>query len=154
MILMALDDLSRSEKRFQQMLGKLKSLDFRITPQRLAVLRILAASEEHPTAEQIFERVKVEFPTTSLATIYKTIALLKGLNEVLELGFPDGSNRYDGNKPFPHPHVICTRCRKIMDPELMSLDELKDEISKKTGFRIQHHRLDFFGVCQECQEDT
>lgn len=154
MVLMAFDDSSRSEKRFQQMLGKLKSLDFRITPQRLAVLRILAASEEHPTAEQIFEKVKVEFPTTSLATIYKTIALLKGLNEVLELGFPDGSNRYDGNKPFPHPHVICTRCRKIMDPELMSLDELKDEISKKTGFRIHHHRLDFFGVCQECQEDT
>jgi Fur family peroxide stress response transcriptional regulator len=154
MVLMALDDSSRSEKRFQQMLGKLKSLDFRITPQRLAVLRILAASEEHPTAEQIFEKVKVEFPTTSLATIYKTIALLKGLNEVLELGFPDGSNRYDGNKPFPHPHVICTRCRKIMDPDVISLDELKDEIGKKTGFRIHYHRLDFFGVCQECQEDT
>lgn len=152
--MMALDDSRRSEERFQQMLSKLKSLDFRITPQRLAVLRILAASEDHPTAEQIFEKVKTEFPTTSLATIYKTIALLKGLNEVLELGFPDGSNRYDGNKPFPHPHVICTRCRKIMDPELMSLDELKDEISEKTGFRIQHHRLDFFGVCQECQKAT
>jgi len=151
---MALDDSRRSEDRFQQMLDKLKSLGFRITPQRLAVLRILAASEDHPTAEQIFEKVKTEFPTTSLATIYKTIALLKGLKEVLELGFPDGSNRYDGNKPFPHPHVICTRCRKIMDPELISLDELKDEISKKTGFRIQYHRLDFFGVCQECQEDT
>jgi Fur family transcriptional regulator, peroxide stress response regulator len=154
MVLMALDDSKRTKERFQQMLDKLKSLDFRITPQRLAVLRILAASEDHPTAEQIFEKVKTEFPTTSLATIYKTIALLKSLNEVLELGFPDGSNRYDGNKPFPHPHVICTRCRKIMDPELMSLDELKDEISKKTGFRIQHHRLDFFGVCQECQEAT
>jgi len=151
---MALHDSRRSEKRFQQMLDKLRSLDFRITPQRLAVLRILAASEDHPTAEQVFEKVKTEFPTTSLATIYKTIALLKGLNEVLELGFPDGSNRYDGNKPFPHPHVICTRCRKIIDPELMSLDELKDEISKKTGFRIQHHRLDFFGVCRECQEAT
>jgi Fur family transcriptional regulator, peroxide stress response regulator len=154
MILMAHDDSRRSEDRFQQMLSKLRSLDFRITPQRLAVLRILAAGEDHPTAEQIFEKVKTEFPTTSLATIYKTIALLKGLNEVLELGFADGSNRYDGNKPFPHPHVICTKCRKIMDPELMSLDELKDEISKKTGFRIQHHRLDFFGVCQECQETT
>jgi Fur family peroxide stress response transcriptional regulator len=154
MILMALDDSRRSEDRFQQMLDKLKSLHFRITPQRLAVLRILAASEDHPTAEQIFEKVKTEFPTTSLATIYKTIALLKGLNEVLELGFPDGSNRYDGNKPFPHPHVICTKCRKIMDPELMSLDGLKDEICKKTGFRIQHHRLDFFGLCPECQEDT
>jgi len=118
------------------------------------VLRILSASEDHPTAEQIFEKVKTEFPTTSLATIYKTIALLKSLNEVLELGFPDGSNRYDGNKPFPHPHVVCVRCRKIMDPELISLDELKDEISKKTGFRIQHHRLDFFGLCRECQEDA
>ena len=150
---MALDDSRKSEDRFQQMLYKLKSLDFRITPQRLAVLRILAASEDHPTAEQIFEKVKTEFPTTSLATIYKTIALLKGLKEVLELGFPDGSNRYDGNKPFPHPHVICTRCRKIMDPELISLDELKDEIGKKTGFRIHYHRLDFFGVCPECQED-
>jgi Fur family peroxide stress response transcriptional regulator len=151
---MALDDSMRSKERFQQMLDRLKSLDFRITPQRLAVLRILAASEDHPSAEQIFEKVKAEFPTTSLATIYKTIALLKSLNEVLELGFPDGSNRYDGNKPFPHPHVICVRCGKIMDPELMSLDELKEEISRKTGFRIQHHRLDFFGVCQECQEST
>ncbi len=150
---MAPDDSRRSEDRFQQMLDKLKSLDFRITPQRLAVLRILSASEDHPTAEQIFEKVKTAFPTTSLATIYKTIALLKSLNEVLELGFPDGSNRYDGNKPFPHPHVVCTRCRKIMDPELISLDELKDEIGKKTGFRIDYHRLDFFGLCRECQED-
>jgi Fur family transcriptional regulator, peroxide stress response regulator len=150
---MAPDDSRRSEDRFKQMLDKLKSLDFRITPQRLAVLRILSASEDHPTAEQIFEKVKTAFPTTSLATIYKTIALLKSLNEVLELGFPDGSNRYDGNRPFPHPHVICTRCRKIMDPELRSVDELKEEISKNTGFIIQHHRLDFFGVCQKCQED-
>ena len=150
---MAPDDSKRSEDRFQQMLDKLKILDFRITPQRLAVLRILSASEDHPTAEQIFEEVKIAFPTTSLATIYKTIALLKSLNEVLELGFPNGSNRYDGNKPFPHPHVVCTRCRKIMDPELISLDELKDEIGKKTGFRIDYHRLDFFGLCRECQED-
>jgi Fur family peroxide stress response transcriptional regulator len=149
---MALNGSTSNEERFLQMLHKLKNLEFRITPQRLAVLRILADSDGHPSAEQIFERVRTEFPTTSLATIYKTIALLKSINEVLELGFPDGSNRYDGNKPFPHPHVICTKCRKIMDPELQSLDELKNEISKKTGFLVQHHRLDFFGTCRECQE--
>ncbi len=153
MILMAPDDSRRTEDRFQQMLDKLKSLDFRITPQRLAVLRILSTSKGHPTAEQIFEKVKTAFHTTSLGTIYKTIALLKSLNEVLELGFPDESNRYDGNKPFPHPHVVCIRRRKIMDHELISLDELKDEIGKKTGFRIDYHRLDFFGLCRECQED-
>ncbi len=151
---MTIDHSTRTEERFQQMLEKLKGLELRITPQRLAVIRVLAASEGHPSAEQIFERVRVEFPTTSLATIYKTIALLKDLDEVLELGFPDGSNRYDGNKPFSHPHVVCTRCGKIVDPEVANLNELEDEIARKTGFRIQHHRLDFFGVCQECQESV
>lgn len=138
-------------KRIEEMLAKLRSRDFRITPQRLAVLRILAASEGHPSVEEIFERVKTEFPTTSLATIYKTIALLKELDEVLELGFPDGSNRYDGNKPFPHPHVICTKCKKIMDSQVAGLDALRAEISKRTGYKILHHRLDFFGLCDECQ---
>ncbi|MFH1115665.1 MAG: transcriptional repressor [Pseudomonadota bacterium] len=140
------------EERLEQMLAKLRSHDFRITPQRLAVLRILAGSEDHPCADKIYEKVKIDFPTTSLATVYKTIALLKELNEVLELGFPDTSNRYDGNKPFPHPHVICVKCRKIMDPELRSLDDLVEEMGGKTGFRILHHRLDFFGVCVECQK--
>ena len=151
---MALDDSTGFEDRFEQMLRKLRGLDFRITPQRLEVIRVLAASDKHPSAEQIFEQVRTSFPTTSLATVYKTIALLKGLDEVLELGFPGGSNRYDGNKPYPHPHIVCTGCGKIVDPEVIGLDELEKEIVKKTGFRIQHHRLDFFGLCQECQELT
>ena len=149
---MAKDYMNRADDRLMQMLSKLRSHDFRITPQRLAVLKVLAASEDHPSVEQIYEKVKAEFPTTSLATIYKIVALLKELDELLELGFPDESNRYDGRKPFPHPHVICTKCKKIMDPELESFGELKEEISRKTGFRIIHHRLDFFGVCQECQK--
>ncbi len=138
--------------RLEQMLNKLRSHHFRITPQRLAVLRILSVSEDHPSAEMVHEKVKIDFPTTSLATVYKTIALLKELNEVLELGFPNASNRYDGNKPFPHPHMICVKCGKIMDPELSSLDNLVDEMGKKTGCIILHHRLDFFGVCEECQK--
>jgi Fur family peroxide stress response transcriptional regulator len=142
------------QKRIEDMLSKLKERDFRITPQRLAILRILAASEGHPSVDDIYQEVKAEFPTTSLATVYKTISLLKELNEVLELGFPDGSNRYDGNNPSPHPHAICVKCKKIMDPELMNLDELSEEMSRKTGYKIYHHRLDFFGLCPECQKDN
>lgn len=137
--------------RLDQMLAKLKDRNFRLTPQRLAVLEILANSAEHPTVAQIHAEVLRRFPTTSLATVYKTVLLLKELNEVLELGFPDGSNRYDGAKPFPHPHIICTRCRRIMDPELISLVDLNAEMQKKTGYRILHHRMDFFGLCPECQ---
>ena len=139
------------EQRLNQMLSKLKKHDFRLTPQRLAVLNVLAVSEGHPTVERIYETVRAEFPTTSIATIYKTVNLLKQLNEVLELGFPDGSNRYDGNKPYPHPHVICTKCKKIIDPNLGSLKDLTKEVIKETGFQILNHRVDFFGTCLDCQ---
>lgn len=139
------------QSRMEQMLAKLKEHDFRLTPQRLAVLRVLADSEGHPTVEMIYQRVSQDFPTTSLATIYKTVALLKELGEVLELGFADGSNRYDGRKPFPHPHVICTQCKQVLDPNLSSLADLTREVIEETGFEIVTHRLDFFGVCGECR---
>jgi Fur family peroxide stress response transcriptional regulator len=141
------------EKRLAEMLSKIKSRDMRVTPQRLAVLRILAASKGHPSVDEIYKQVKGEFPTTSLATIYKTVSLLKELDEVLELGFPDGSNRYDGNNPVPHPHAICVKCKRIMDPHLVGIDELREEMSRKTGYKILHHRMDFFGFCPACHQN-
>jgi len=140
------------ERRIEEMLIKLKERDFRITPQRLAILKILATSEGHPSVDDIYQEVKAEFPTTSLATVYKTISLLKELNEVLELSFPDGSNRYDGNNPVPHPHAICMKCKKSMDPELINIDSLTEEMSLKTGYKIFYHELEFFGLCPECQQ--
>ena len=141
------------QARLDEMVARLREREHRLTPQRMAVLKILAASEGHPSVEQVYERVKVDFPMTSLATIYKTVTLLKEMGQVLELGFSDGSNRYDGNKPRPHPHLICTRCRNIVDPEVATLSELDQEVARSTGYRILSHRLDFFGICPQCQED-
>lgn len=138
--------------RLEQMTIRLKERDFRLTPQRMAVLKILASSDGHPSVERIYEQVRRDFPTTSIATVYKTVALLRELGEVLELGFPDGSNRYDGSKPFPHPHVICTKCKTIRDPELNGLTDLTKEVCQETGFRVITHRVDFFGVCRTCQQ--
>ena len=87
----------------------------------------------------------------SLATVYRTVMLIKSLGEVLEIGLPDGSNRYDGNKPDPHPHVICVQCKKIIDPDLTTLKDMTEEVADETGFKILTHRLDFFGVCDDCQ---
>ena len=133
------------------MIQKLRAHDHRITPQRLAILRVLADSEGHPSVEQIYARVKTDFPTTSLATVYKNVSLMKLLGEVLELGFSDDSNRYDGNKPYPHPHLVCTDCKKIIDPDLSMLQDLTQELVQETGFQILNHRMDFFGICPECQ---
>ena len=138
--------------RLETMVQKLKEQGYRITPQRWVVLKILAASQGHPSVEKIYDRVKVDFPTTSLATVYKTVSLIKSIGEILELGFSDGSNRYDGNKPYPHPHVICISCKKIIDPDLSGLKDMTQELIKETGFQIVSHRLDFFGVCPDCQD--
>ena len=138
--------------RLEQMVDSLKRTNHRITPQRLAVLDILADSSGHPSVERIYEQVRVRFPTTSIATVYKTISILKEIDQVLELGFPDGSNRYDGHRPFPHPHVICTKCKSILDPDLDTLSDFTREITRQTGFAITTHRLDFFGLCQNCQD--
>jgi len=145
--------MSDPEKRLTVMIDKLRDRGFRLTPQRIAVLKILAASAGHPSVERIYEQVKTTFPTTSLATIYKTIALLKELNEVLELGFSDDSNRYDGNRPYPHPHIVCMKCKEIIDPDIPLLSDFTEEVTQKTGYRILKHRLDFFGICPKCQDN-
>ena len=139
--------------RFDAIVRTLRSHKHKMTPQRLAIVGVLAESKGHPSAETIYEQLKGEFPTMSLATVYRNIQLIKSLGEVLELGFPDCSNRYDGKKPYPHPHLVCIRCKEIMDPDLDSLEDMKAELSKETGFRIISHRLDFFGLCPACARE-
>jgi Fur family peroxide stress response transcriptional regulator len=138
--------------RPDELVSRLRERGYRLTPQRMAVLRILAASDGHPGVEQIYAKVKADFPMTSLATVYKTVRLLKEMGEVLELRFSDDCNRYDGNRPYLHAHLICTQCKKIVDPVVPDLAILPEEVGKRTGFQILGHRLDFYGICEECQK--
>ncbi len=141
------------QARLEQMLLKLKARNFRLTPQRLAVLKILAASTTHPSVEDIYAEVRKSFPTTSLATIYKTVALLKELHEVLEIRFAETS-RFDGNKTFPHPHILCLHCGRVVDPELPGVDDLVSAAARCSGYQIVDHRLNFFGICPDCQQGS
>jgi Fur family peroxide stress response transcriptional regulator len=143
---------SSSELRLQQMIERLKESDCRITPQRYAVLNVLASSPDHPSAETIYAKLKDYYPTMSLATVYKTINLLKRQGEILELEFSDLGNRYDGKKPYPHPHVICNGCGKIVDPAQLNMEEITIKMMEETGYKILTHRLDFYGLCPECQK--
>ena len=139
------------KKRSEIIIQKFRDTGHKITPQRLAIIEIIATSTGHPSVEDIYDQIRNDFPTMSLATVYRNIVLMKSLGQILELGFPDGSNRYDGNRPYPHPHVICIKCKKIVDPELDSLDDMREEVAAETGFKILNHRLDFFGICSSCR---
>ncbi|MGA8572740.1 MAG: Fur family transcriptional regulator [Desulfobaccales bacterium] len=141
------------QNRLEQIIKALRDRGYRLTPQRLAMLKIVALSQRHPDAEQIYEQMKAGFPTTSLATIYKTLTLLKEMGEVLELKFSTMGSHYDGKKPYPHPHVICTKCGQILDPELATVADISREMARQTGYQITHHQLNFFGLCPRCQQE-
>jgi Fur family peroxide stress response transcriptional regulator len=141
-----------SKARYDVILRKLKESGNKLTPQRLVIARILAESEEHPSVEDIYNQLRRDLPGISQATVYRNIMLLKSLGEVLEIGFAGGRTRYDGKKPNPHPHVICLKCNKIVDPDLESLRDMTKEIINESGFEIVTYRLDFFGICPECRE--
>ena len=143
--------MANPQERFEELVAKFQQCDYRLTPQRMALFRLLAASEGHPSAAHLYEQIKEQCPTTSPATVYKTLTILKGMGEVLELGFSDDDNRYDGNKPFPHPHLVCIRCRRIMDPDVRLVQSLEQEVADLSGYQIVGHRLDFYGICPDCR---
>ncbi len=90
--------------------------------QRVELVRLIAASEGHPSASHLYTKIKLQFPTMSHATVYKTLSMLKEMDQVLEIDLLGDDSHYDGNRPQPHPHLICVNCNKIIDGEV-SLDE-------------------------------
>lgn len=145
--------MHNNEARFEELIAKLREHDFRLTPQRVELVRLIAASEGHPSAAQLYEKIKVQFPTMSQATVYKTLALLKEMNQVLEIDL-HGDSHYDGNRPQPHPHLICMRCNKIIDAEV-SLDQESLRVLEKTsGYRIIRPQISLYGLCQDCKVEN
>lgn len=140
------------DDRLENILTRFKDLGYRITPQRMAIVQALISDTGHPTVEQVYEKVKADFPMTSRATVYKTIGLLKDMGEVTELNFSTGGSHFDGIKHNSHPHLICTNCRKIIDIEETPNGQTFIEAALENGFRYQSHSLSIYGICPKCQQ--
>ena len=140
-----------AKERYVAMAAKLKASSLKSTPQRLAIMRVLAESKSHPGVDEICRRLRRRFPGISQATVYRNIMLIKSLGEAVEIALAGTGSRYDGRKPYPHPHIVCLECGKIIDPELASLSDMTREITAASGFEIRTFRLDFFGTCPACR---
>ncbi len=136
--------------RYNQMIAALKESNFRLTPQRVELVRIIAVSEGHPSASQLYAQIKNLFPTTSLATVYKTLTLLKELDQVYEVDLHDDAH-YDGNRPQPHPHLICMKCNRIVDGDVPLDQQSLSRLEKETGFKILRQQISLFGLCADCK---
>ena len=139
------------DTRVEYLRQKLHSSGHRITPQRLCILWALVGSNTHPSAEEIYAQVKQISPTTSLATVYKTLDTLREMGEVLEIQPGDGRQHFDGIRPHFHPHVICTQCGEIQDVEVEGLTGLPGLAQTASGYEIHAQRVEFYGLCSQCQ---
>ena len=122
----------------------------RMTPQRQAVLDVLHASPDHPTATEVYDRVRRVLPGVGAATVYRTLALLVESGQALELSLGDGSSaRYDGNISR-HDHVVCVGCGRAVDVETPLPRTAVPTLARATGFAITGYDLQFHGRCPSC----
>jgi len=120
--------------------------------QRDAILRVVKGVTSHPTANWIYDQVRGEIPNISLGTVYRNLRLLVEEGQILEIELARTLSRFDGNTQYHH-HFICDQCGRVFD---VNNDErmgraMVDGISRGTGFKITHHRCEFYGLCKDCQ---
>ena len=136
----------------KKIIAKYRKRDFKLTPQRLAILKYLDGNTSHPTADDIFTNIKKAYPTVSFATVYNKLQALKEKGEILEVTIDYEKRHYDPNTA-PHHHIICTECNKISDVFKDYSDSLMlpNEILKE--FKTIGNHIDFYGICKECQKE-
>jgi Fur family peroxide stress response transcriptional regulator len=122
----------------------------RITPQRVAICKLLTESDAHPTAAMIYEHLRAEYPSISLMTIYNTLNVLVELGVVNVLGAAgDGNSHYDVDTE-PHINLACLSCHKIVDLPSKHVSQLNEEITA-SGYKLLGARVMYYGLCPDCQ---
>jgi Fe2+ or Zn2+ uptake regulation protein len=127
-----------------------KEKGLRITPQRRAIIEILASEVTHPTVDDVYQRVKEIMPNISRSTVYNTLNELVIIGELLNLGdFIEGSAHYDIDTQ-PHHHLYCERCHKIFDI-MENSNAVKIDPEKLSGFKVHSSQVTFYGICPDCR---
>jgi Fe2+ or Zn2+ uptake regulation protein len=123
----------------------------KITPQRVAIFKILHRNAGHPTAESVYEAVRAEMPSISLRTVYQTLNDLASMGEIGQLELGTGSSRFDPNVD-PHHHLVCDSCGEVHDVYAEFAD-VRLPKSKTHGFRVSSTEIVFRGLCPACAAD-
>ncbi len=137
---------TRRTRDFQK---HLKQAGLKLTHQRLEILHILMSDVNHPSAEEVYERIKPKIPTISFDTVYRTLALFECHGIVSRVNYLNDKSRYDPNTTH-HYHFVCTRCKTIKDFHWSDLDELTVPAEVQRWGEINDRYLEIRGICQDC----
>jgi Fur family peroxide stress response transcriptional regulator len=124
----------------------------RVTPQRLAVYRVLAEDTRHPTADSVYARLHGNMPGLSLATVYRILESLEKEGFVRRVSTTDGIGRFDANMA-PHQHLVCRSCGRITDFDHESLRRLEPPRGRLPGFVAEGLDIRIIGRCRQCRRN-
>lgn len=127
-----------------------------VTEQRRAIYAVLAASREHPSAEKIHRAVRRRLPRLSLATVYKNLEALRAIGAVSDVNSLHEHGRYEAALPGtgagqPHHHLVCIRCKRVLDLFDQRFDALRFGVGQARGFEVRAVRVQVEGLCPRCQ---
>lgn len=143
-----------SPKDPQHLKKIIRSIGVKVTDQRMLILEEILTGNDHITAQELFESVKVRNPEVGFATVYRFLRTLtdhKILSEVRMQGLPA---RYEWANKEHHDHITCTKCGKISEFESDEIEALQVQMAKRLGYEMTHHILELFGVCGDCRRTT
>ncbi len=123
-----------------------------LTKQREVVLQVIRNSENHLTANEVFDEAKSLLPTISFATVYNSLRYLKDSGFIAEIQFGNGASRFD-KMTSRHDHAICTNCGKLVDMELQLPAELVELAANFSKFKLESIELTLRGLCPECSKN-
>lgn len=122
----------------------------RVTPQRIAICDQLVKAKDHPTANDLYNKLKKTYPSLSLATVYNNLEMLVQVGMVNALGsVGDDKVHYDANIQ-PHINLACVQCHRIIDFDSEQVKGLNMEVVEKSGYEIDGSRILYFGTCPDC----
>ena len=124
---------------------------YRLTPQRILVLKTIYHADNHISAEEIYEQLHNRFPYINKSTIYRILELLSDLKLVTESNLGDGCIRYHAAIKGHHHHLICHICGKVIDLEESALEPLKASMLRDYGFDADLRHMVISGVCSDCR---
>ena len=125
---------------------------YRMTPQRQAVLEALRRADSHADAVWVYEEVRKVMPNISLATVYRTLTLLREAGLVAGTEAGDRAGRDDAKTEI-HCRASCVSCSRTVDVNINASADLEGQAASATGFVITGHRLDFYGLCPDCAQE-
>ncbi len=139
-----------SAQRLREFVARCRQRAIAVTPQRLAVIRVLLAAENHPSAEGICAAVRRTHPHVSLATVHRILEQFCEVGEACKVTPLHDVARYDGNVE-PHHHVVCVRCRRVQDLEIPEVDKLLEGRPGLGEFALLRCSLAIDALCRRCQ---